>query len=55
MSNQSEPLSRRDKIAIAAMQALIAANNGKSSYLTAEMAVNHADALIKALGTNKQA
>lgn len=55
MSNQSEPLSRRDKIAIAAMQALIATNNGKSSYLTAEMAVNHADALIKALGTNKQA
>lgn len=49
MGRQSEPLSRREQIAIAAMQALIAANTGKSSYLTAEMAVNHADALIKAL------
>lgn len=52
MSNQSEPLSRRDKIAIAAMQALITANAGRSSYTTAETAVNYADALIKALGTN---
>jgi hypothetical protein len=49
MGRQSEPLSRREQMAIAAMQALIAANTGKSSYLTAEMAVNHADALIKAL------
>lgn len=49
MSNQSGSLSRCEQMAIAAMQALIAANTRKSSYLTAEMAVNHADALIKEL------
>ena len=51
MSNQSEPLSRRDKIAIAAMQSIITANAGKrvGSYEMAETAVKHADALITAL------
>ena len=55
MSNQSEPLSRRDQLAAAVMQGIIAANAGKqvNSVKIAESAVQHADALIAAL--NNQA
>lgn len=51
MSNQSEPLSRRDQLAAAVMQGIITANAGKrvGSYEMAETAVKHADALITAL------
>jgi len=51
MSNQSEPLSRRDQLAAAVMQGIITANAGKrvGSYEIAETAVKHADALITAL------
>ena len=55
MADQTEQLSKREQLAAIAMQALITANTGKSSYATAETAVNHADALIKALNINKQA
>ena len=49
MSNESEPLSRRDQLAAAVMQGIIIANAGKrvASYEMAETAVKHADALIK--------
>ena len=51
MGRQSEPLSRREQMAIAAMQGLIKAHAGKkvNSVKIAESAVQHADALIKAL------
>ena len=57
MSNQSEQLSRRDQLAASVMQGVITASAGKqvSSHDMAQAAVKHADALIKALGTNKQA
>ena len=57
MADKTEPLSRRDQLTVAAMQGLIIANAGKqvNSVQIAESAVQHADALIKALGTNKQA
>ena len=57
MSNQSEPLSRREQLAAAAMQGLIQANAGKqvNSVKIAESAVQHADALIKALNVKIQA
>ena len=55
LADQAEQLSKREQLAAIDMQALITANTGKSSYATAETAVNHADALIKALNTNKQA
>ncbi|WP_178379233.1 hypothetical protein [Psychrobacter sp. C 20.9] len=53
MADKTEQLTKREQLAAIAMQALITANTGKSSYATAETAVKHADALIKAL--NKQA
>ena len=55
MSNQSEPLSRRDQIAAVAMQGLITANAGKqvNSVQIAVSAVQHADALITALALAK--
>lgn len=55
MGTKSEQLSRRDQIAAAVMQGIIAANAGKQvgSHTMAETAVKHADALITAL--NKQA
>ena len=51
MSNRPEQLSRRDQLAVAVMQGVIAANAGKrvGSYEMAETAVKHADALITAL------
>ena len=51
MSNQSEPLSRRDQLAAAVMQGIITANAGKqvSKHDMANTAVNQADALITAL------
>ena len=57
MSNQSEPLSRRDQLAAVVMQGIITANAGKrvGSYEMAETAVKHADALIKALNVKIQA
>lgn len=48
MSNQSEPLSRRDQIAIAAMQ-VAATDNRLTTYQVAVKAVRLADELIKAL------
>ena len=55
MSNQSEPLSRRDQLAAAVMQGIIIANAGKQigSHTMAETAVNQADALITALAKNQ--
>lgn len=57
MSNQSEPLSRRDQLAASAMQGLIIANAGKQvgSFQIALSAVQHADALIAALNVKIQA
>ena len=57
MSNQSEPLSRRDQLAAAAMQGLIQAHAGKqvNSVQIALSAVQHADALIAALNVKIQA
>ena len=57
MSNQSEQLSRREQLAAAAMQGLIQANAGKqvNSVKIAESAVQHADALLKALNVKIQA
>lgn len=57
MSNQSEPLSRREQLAAAAMQGLIQAHAGKqvSSVQIALSAVQHADALIAALNVKIQA
>lgn len=54
MSNQSEPLSRRDQLAASIMQGVITANAGKqvNSHDMAQAAVKHADALIKALSNN---
>lgn len=51
MSNESEPLSRRDQLAAAVMQGIIIASAGKrvGSHEMAETAVKHADALIKEL------
>ena len=51
MSNQSEPLSRRDQLAASIMQGVITANAGKqvNSHDMAQAAVKHADALIKEL------
>lgn len=51
MSNTSEILSRRDKLAAAAMQGLITANADKkvNSVEIAKSAVKHADALIEEL------
>lgn len=53
MSTQTEPLSRRDQLAAAVMQGIITANAGKrvTSYEMADIAVKHADALLKALKT----
>lgn len=51
MSNQSEPLSRRDQIAAAVMQSLIAKGGNYTRKEMAETAVNQADALIKALNS----
>lgn len=53
--NKSEPLSRRDQLAAAAMQGLIQAHAGKqvNSVKIAKSAVKHADALLKEL--NNQA
>lgn len=53
MSNQSKPLSRRDQIAAAAMQALVIKGGNATQREIAETAVKHADALITAL--NNQA
>ena len=57
MSNKPEQLSRRDQLAAAAMQSLIKAHAGKqvNSVKIAESAVQHADALIKALNLKSQA
>lgn len=57
MSNQSEPLSRRDQFAAVAMQGLIIANAGKhvNSVEIADSAARHADALIAALNVKIQA
>ena len=57
MSNQSEPLSRREQIAASIMQGVIIANAGKqvSKHDMANTAVNQADALIKALNVKIQA
>lgn len=57
MSNRPEQLSRRDQLAVAVMQGVIAANAGKqvNSVKIAESAVQHADALIKALNLKSQA
>lgn len=57
MSNQSEPLNRREQLAAAAMQGLIQANAGKkvNSVQIAGSAVQHADALIAALNVKIQA
>lgn len=57
MVNKSEPLSRRDQLAAAAMQGLIQANAGKqvNSVKIAKSAVQHADALIAALNVKIQA
>lgn len=50
MSNQSEPLSRRDQIAIAAMQ-VAATDNRLTTHQVAVKAVRLADELIKALNS----
>lgn len=50
MSNQSEQLSRRDQIAIAAMQ-VAATDNRLTTYQVAVKAVRLADELIKALNS----
>lgn len=57
MGAKTEQLSRRDQLAASIMQGVITANAGKkvNSHDTAQAAVKHADALIKALGTNNQA
>ena len=51
MVNKSEPLSRRDQLAAAAMQGLIQAHAGKkiNSVEIAKSAVKHADSLLKEL------
>ncbi len=57
MADQTQQLSRRDQLAASIMQGVITANAGKqvNSHDMAQAAVKHADALIKALNTNKQA
>lgn len=54
MAEKTEPLSRRDQLAASIMQGVITASAGKqvNSHDMAQAAVKHADALIKALGTN---
>lgn len=49
MSNATEQLSRRDKLAGMAMQAMIAKGGNESRYEIAGYAVKQADLLIKEL------